>query len=72
MSKLWNEKKIVSWRQWNKVKWLICDFLQNGRVDGAKILDLNGMKMIKPLSLVIAPSFKIGLDWTENLAREVL
>ena len=28
--------------------------------------------MIKPLSLVIAPSFKIGLDWTENLAREVL
>ena len=39
---------------------------------GAKILDLNGMEMIKPLSLIIAFSHKIQLDWTENLAREVL
>ena len=28
--------------------------------------------MIKPLSLMIASSHKIQLDWTENLAREVL
>ena len=28
--------------------------------------------MIKPLSLIIAYSQKIQLDWTENLAREVV
>ena len=28
--------------------------------------------MIKPLSLIIASSHKIRLDWTENLAKEVL
>ena len=30
------------------------------------------MEMTKPLSLIIASSHKIRLDWTENLAREVV